>query len=241
MRSRSSKLSAFVFIVLAFSIILTVPRLSSATTFTLAQTSISGITDVGTVTATQLGDDVLVTITLKPGYLFTAQGGLLMFDTRHGLTLSAGSLRGFNIRGLRQQLEPVTTMGGFTFTQVFGTSVRDGDEKDLDMSGLGFKRDFDDESFGPDGFRNIALRARHVDKDDNVLLSTLTFTVLDTKVSKLTGFGLQFCIADEGACTHTLGIANTTPSTPEPGTLALLGTGLVGIATLIRRSRNRQD
>lgn len=216
-------------------------QLSSATTFTLTQTSLSGITNIGTVTTTQVGGDVLVSITLKPGFLFMAQGGMLMFDSRHGLKLSARSLSGFGIRGFHERVAPITTMGGFTFTQIFRTSVHDGDEKDLDMRGPGLKREFDGERFDSDDFRSIKFHMKDSDKDDDVFVSTLSFMVLDSKVSQLTGFGLKFCIADENTCSRTFGIATSVPSTPEPGTLALLGTGLVGIATLVRRSRSRQD
>jgi len=70
---------------------------------------------------------------------------------------------------------------------------------------------------------------------------TLTFVIaVGTDLSQLTALGVHFCVLDStGACSGNTGFATGTPSAPpavpEPGTLGLLGTGLVGLAGLIRR------
>ncbi|PYV80462.1 MAG: hypothetical protein DMG93_18930 [Acidobacteria bacterium] len=70
--------------------------------------------------------------------------------------------------------------------------------------------------------------------------STFSFTISNVTISQLTGFGIHLCVvaAQGNGCALTGFAATggvTPPAVPEPGTLGLLGTGLVGIAGLVRR------
>jgi hypothetical protein len=69
--------------------------------------------------------------------------------------------------------------------------------------------------------------------------TSLSFTVLNASLNQITGLGIHICVLDntgQGCATTGFAATGGTPVvTPEPGTLGLLGTGLVGLAGLVRR------
>jgi hypothetical protein len=222
--------------VLIAAAVLVISQSSSATTFALDVTTMKGVTQIGSVTTIQVGKDVKVTITLDSGYLLPTDDGYVMFNTTGGLKLTKTSLDGFSVSNMSDKLSHVTTIGGFTFTNVFRIDTDEGHHKaehsssDHDKDDRVADKDKDDD-------HDKAKAAHHHDRDkeEQMLLSSLTFTISNANVNQLSGFGLQFCVADESRCGKT-GFAETSvPTAPEPGTLALLGTGLVGLATLVRR------
>jgi hypothetical protein len=68
--------------------------------------------------------------------------------------------------------------------------------------------------------------------------TTLSFTILNANLNQVTGLGLHICVLDNtGQGCAATGFASSGPFSPvpEPGTWGLLGTGLVGIAGMLRR------
>lgn len=93
MHSIRSKISVSILIVLAA---LVISQPSSATTLSLDVTTLKGVTQIGTVTTAQVGNEVKVTITLDPGYLLPTHDSYVMFNTTGGLKLTNTSLDGFS-------------------------------------------------------------------------------------------------------------------------------------------------
>jgi PEP-CTERM motif len=71
-----------------------------------------------------------------------------------------------------------------------------------------------------------------------VFPSTLSFTITNATAANITAAGIHLCVGGAAGCSLTTFIGSgpgSPPIVPEPGTLGLLGTGLVGIAGLVRR------
>lgn len=195
MRTISLKLSVLTLVVVAAAVL--VPA-ASANSFSITDNNLGLTGTLGTVTTTQLGSSVRVTITMSPGYALVSQGGFLGLDTTGGLILVNSSLSNFSVSNMSAGLQPHSGIGSFTFSDLYKTSLSHG----------------------------------------QLFPTTLTFTIANANVGQITGLGIHICVlGNEGGCAST-GFAKTgsTPApVPEPGTLGLLGTGLVGIGGLVRR------
>lgn len=91
---------------------------------------------------------------------------------------------------------------------------------------------------GPYKLSGSVFNVHNITGAGSTATTSFTFTIKGTlTASNFVGFELHVCsAADLTQCTNNTGFASSSTSVvPEPGTLGLLGTGLVGIAGLVRR------
>ena len=199
-------------VVVTFLIIgLSSARADSILNLTSNNLGISG--SVGTVVISDIGaNQVSVSITMNPGFSLKLPGGDLAFSGVSGLT--AGSV------------SDVTGKAGL-----------------IGFTGLDFKQFSTDKNISQFGtfafdYANIKGAPHGVVSADSL---TFTLTAPGLMASQFTGAAVHFCTASGGGCGPNTGFASSSPiaAVPEPGTLSLMGAGLVGLAGFLRRRISR--
>ncbi len=178
---------------------------ATADTIQLTNTNLSGVSNVGYVTLTSQAGGVMVTLTANPGFSLKLNGGDILFST--SASLNAGSISQLLIDG--------TYTANFKF-----------DSKSSIGGFSGFTYDLANLTKGtlPHGY----VSAMH----------TISFFVSGATLAQLKGvWGVHFCVGGGTNCgSGVTGFASNGAATvPEPGTLSLLGTGIVGLAGFFRR------
>jgi len=182
---------------------------ANSVSFDLTSNNLGISGSVGTVMITDTGtNQVTVTITMNAGFSLKLEGGDVAFNGPSGLTASSAS----NLAG---------TVGVTGFTGLSFNHFTAG--KNIAQFGT-FDFDYTSIKGGPKG---------------TVSVDTLTFvlTAPGLTASQFTGAAIHFCTASGGDCGPQTGFASSGPPTsvPEPATLSLMGTGLIGLAGVVRR------
>jgi PEP-CTERM motif len=187
---------------------------AAADTIQLSNNNLGIAGSIGTVTLTQQGaGQVLVTVTAASGFSLKLNGGSVFFNTNLGLTSS--------------NFGPITVMaGGNSFTGLsFGQLMTTQNVATLGVFSFQLKN-FEGGPAGTQGVSSISF-----------VITAPGLTVQQLELANANGnmWGVHFCVGEGTDCSQATGFAGGSLAVPEPGTLSLLGTGIVALAGVFRR------
>lgn len=183
-------------------------------TIQLLQNNLGIHGSIGSVDLSQFGaGQVMVTIGAKSGFSLKLNGGAVYFNTN--VSLTAGSIG------------PVTVVaGGNTYT------------------GLSFGQFQTNQNVSQFGTFSYVLKNLQGLPPGITSASSISFVIsangLTAKQLELLNaqgamWGVHFCVGGGVNCGANTGFSGGRQTVPEPGTLTLLGTGILGLAGLLRR------